>query len=135
MKKLGPRHYLFIKEYLSGKNETTAAKLAGFSAKSKAGTYLLKHPLIIAELEKATTEIRELTKFGAQKAMVELNECIEFAESTHNATARVKAVELKMKLSGLLVERIDQRQVGSFQINIGGIENPPSEKEVVVETV
>ena len=96
---------------------------------------MLKHPLIIAELEKATTEIRELTKFGAQKAMVELNECIEFAESTNNATARVKAVELKMKLSGLLVERIDQRQVGSFQINIGGIENPPLEKEVVVETV
>ena len=41
-----------------------------------------------------------------------------FAFEIKNATAAVRASELKAKLTGLLVDRVDQRNVGQLRVEI-----------------
>lgn len=84
-------------------------------------------------LEKAATQSVTLAAYNADVAMNECESAILFAKETGNANAYVKAVELKSKLKGLLVEKVDMRQVG-FQIQIGGITDKP-EKVVESEVV
>jgi hypothetical protein len=67
--------------------------------------------------------------FAAAKAgydvhmmFAELGRGMEFAIATENATAFVRAVELRGKLTGILVDRIDARvAVGGFVLNVHGL--------------
>ena len=45
-------------------------------------------------------------------------EAVEFARSKSNPMAMVKALELEAKLYGLLIDRVDQRSVGSLTVEI-----------------
>ena len=65
----------------------------------------------------------------APATMAELDAAVAFAIKTENATAYVRAVELKGKASGHIVDRVDQRNVtAGFQIQIAGVEPPRPNK-------
>lgn len=66
---------------------------------------LVRHPLIVAELEKIAAEVRKQTVYDATAAHAEAERVAEFAKKTKNANAYLGAVTLKARLAGLLVER------------------------------
>lgn len=123
MKLLSPRQLAFCSHYVAGKSARDAARLAGYAAGYvRHADKLTSNPKIAAEIAKHRETLREKTGYDAAAMMAELNRTIEFAEKTGNANAMAKAVELKGKLHGLLIERLDQRSVGDFVINISGID-------------
>jgi len=65
-------------------------------------------------------------EYGMDQLIGELNEAADFAVKTENATALVRARELKAKALGLLVDRMDMRiQQIPFKIVINGIDDAP----------
>ena len=137
MKPLPSRMQLFVKHYARGMPATESARLAGYSeAYAKhAGEKILTNPRVKAELDKIRAEVAEVTKFDAIQAMEELRQALFFSKETENATAFCRAVELRMKLAGLLVDRVDQRQVGGFKIQISGIDDPPASASALLASV
>jgi phage terminase small subunit len=136
--KMTPKRTEFVRLIALGKSQKDAALGAGYSAKS--AKRLMEIPDIKAALEKVKKEIMDSTKYDALAAQAELNDAIEFARTTRNATALVRAVEMKMKLNGLIIDRSEQKQVGGFQIQILGIGNSapsvpalPAEKDITTE--
>lgn len=115
---LCPRRIAFVAEYLRqvGQMGKTCEKL-GISRPT--GERYLKEPEIQKMIREARDKIMAEAVYDTAKAMREAEEAIEFAKDTQNANAYVKAVELRSKLSGLLVEKIDVRQATGFQIRIG----------------
>jgi hypothetical protein len=70
-------------------------------------------------------ELAKKAEYGFEKFMAEMNDAIRFAKSTNNATALVRAIELKGKASGHIVDRVDTRSVSTgFSIQIAGVEPP-----------
>ena len=62
-----------------------------------------------------------LKAYGLKEAMKEIDEACEFAKFTKNATALANLLMLKAKINGLVIDKMDHRISGSFQINISGI--------------
>lgn len=120
---LNPMQLRFVAEYLKCGVGSQAALAAGYkkSGASAAASALLQNPLVRAELERVRSSVLEEAKYNYARAMGECDEGIAFARETENAAAMAKFVELKTKLSGLLVDRSEVKQVG-FQINIGGLD-------------
>ncbi len=117
--KLTPRQQLFIAHYLKGAPATAAAREAGFSEAyaHKAPRVLLAKPLIKAAIDAAQGELRAKASFEVEDALREADEMIGFAKQHKNAMAAAKLLELKMKLFGLLVEKLDVRQT---LVDLGG---------------
>ncbi len=123
LEKCTPRQAEFVRKYLVIGNATEAYKQAGYTGKAVGvrAYEVLKVPRVAAAVKAGKLDIAKATQYDAKTAMKELEDSITFAKETKNATAVAKLVELKMKLTGLLIERIDQRQVGSFTVEISGI--------------
>lgn len=122
---LTPKQQLFIAEYLKDNNGARAAEAAGYSkqnARSQAYQLLNHQPAVITALEEERKKLQVATQYNAERAMAEAEDAMTFALQTENANAYVKAVELRAKLTGLMIERHDVRQAGSFQIQIFGID-------------
>lgn len=62
-----------------------------------------------------------LKEYGVKECMKEIEEACEFAKFTKNATALANLLQLKAKINGLIIDKMDHRIAGSFQINISGI--------------
>lgn len=136
MKELSPRMLTFVRHYVAGKSGAESARLAGYDRSSKqAAERLLAHPAIKAEVEKAKNNIREATLYDAQKAMEEIDRDLELVRAAKQGTAIASLLKLKADLSGLLVQRIDQRVQSGFTIQIGGIADPalPAPEEKLIE--
>ena len=119
----------YIRFRAMGKTPNQSARAAGMSEYYCKNAFKLeKYPEVIEELAKIRKRVAEQAFYDAAVAMKELQDTIQFARDTENAAAMAKAVELKMKLAGLLIERHDMRNVGSFSVNIIGIEgNAPDD--------
>lgn len=124
-RKLNPQQLRFISEYMSCGEGKAAAIKAGYkeSGASAAAHALLKNPFVIEELDKIRQSalIIEEAKYNYKRAMEEADMAIAFARETENAAAMVKAIELKTKLSGLMIDRSEVKTAG-FVINIGGMD-------------
>lgn len=123
---LTPRKENFALEYIRTGSAKASAVAAGYSAKS-AGTSaarLLKDPVVKAFIDAARERSLAVGAYNADQAMRELDDVIRFSRETKNATAYARAVELKMRQAGLLVERADVRMLGGFQVKISGIDDP-----------
>lgn len=119
----------FVTAYLAHGDGTRAAVEAGYSeasADSQACVLLLHNTYVRGKVEAARAKIQAKGVYNLEKAMREADDAIEFARSTKNANAYVKAVELKSKLNGLLVEKHEVKQVG-FQIQIRGVNEIPQQ--------
>jgi hypothetical protein len=126
MKQMTPRQAKFVAEYLKGKSGAEAARAAGYSpgaARTRAHEFLNEHPLTMAAVAQAREALRTEANFNAENAMRELNDAMEFARQTKNATALARCIELRAKLSGLLDVK-DKGPTAAFQINISGIDTP-----------
>jgi hypothetical protein len=127
---LTPRKESFALEYIRTGSAKASAIAAGYSPKSAStsAARLLKDPVVTAFIDAARERSIAVAQYTATEAMRELEDGMRFARETKTALARL--IELRMKQSGLLVERSDVRMLGGFQIKISGIDYPhPAESE------
>ena len=96
----------FIELVAAGTDRTEAAKQAGL--KNRSSQYrTLTNPLAIQYLKSIRAEARAIAAYDAASAMEDATEAAEFAKANKNPMALVKAFELKAKLSGLLIDRVE----------------------------
>src|SRR5690348_13808092 len=89
-----------------GMTQKDAALAAGYSPRSTAAMYdAMKDPKVRAELQRLNEKLREKTVYDAEAAFREAGDAIEFAKQTNNATALCRAIELRSRLHGLLVDK------------------------------
>ena len=122
-----PKQALFVAKYLETSDLRRSAIAAGYKeehAAARASRLIHHTPAVKAAVDKARNAVVRKGEYNLERLMDELNEGMDFARETGNATALARFTELKAKAMGLLIERIDQRQVGSFEINISGIDKP-----------
>ena len=124
------RKYLNAKEIklldgvMAGKDPEQAALDAGFPPKSAAAraSQILNSAKGLAELALRRRSLAEKTDlYNVPLAVKDLDVAIDLSLKAGNIANYMRAIELKAKLSGLMVERIDAR-VGTFSINISGID-------------
>jgi phage terminase small subunit len=119
----------FVQAYKTSGNINEAARKAGYSVKNRSLSKILASPPVLAELEKHKQEVIASGRYGYEKAMKECEEAMIFSRETENAAALVKAIELKTKLSGLMIEKHEVKQVG-FSVVISGVDaNLPTENK------
>jgi len=122
-KQLSPKQAEFVAAYLKHGNAIQAARECGYSP-TYAGSLILV-PAVAAALADARNQVAIKGEYNLAAAMKEAEDAMVFARAANQANAYVKAVELRAKLQGLLIERVDQRQVGGFQIRILGVDDGP----------
>ena len=109
-RRLTPQQAKFAEAYLTGIPASEAAKQAGYSpSKAHRGSELLNLPAVAELVTSVQKEVRERAVYGLTEAMNEALDAIAFAKENKNSMALVKAIELRSKLSGLMVEKIDLR--------------------------
>lgn len=129
---LSPRQQAFVEAYArpgtkNGElalNASEACRQAGYSARgaNRTANKLLRMPKIAAAVAAIRAEVAERAGYTVERCMRELEKGMEFALTTENASAYVRAVELRGKLTGILVDRLDARvAVGTFSINVHGL--------------
>lgn len=121
----------FAEELVTHGNRTQAAEAIGENR--MAGSRLAKHPEVKKIIAETRLAIVEKVKYTAIEAMKEAEMTIQFARETENASAMVKAVELRSKLMGLLVDKIDLRASVGFKVAISGIDDEPVREPEPVE--
>lgn len=109
-KKLTPKQDKFIKEYLvNGYNATQAAIKAGYSkhAARAIATKLLTNTYIKAALAEHSKQEQAKFNYTKEEHFKELEELKQAAKRTGALAAAVKAAELKGKLCGLYIEKVE----------------------------
>ncbi|MGN6728233.1 MAG: terminase small subunit [Rhodanobacteraceae bacterium] len=99
----------FLHHFASGMTAKDAAIAAGYSKdRARSHAYdLVRHPQIRAELDKIAEKAREETAYTIAEAFREAGEAIEHAKEKGNPNAHVRAVELRARLHGLLVDKLE----------------------------
>ena len=122
---LNERQLKWVERYLSHGDARRAAREAGYSDKNggKTVSMLKNNPKIKEILAKARDKVVDKLGYTYEVAMEEAKAAADFAMLTKNANAFCKATELRAKLSGLLIERVQVDTV-NFKINIAGIGQP-----------
>jgi phage terminase small subunit len=97
----------FVENISCGMPSRAAALAAGYSASfSKvAGHRFRRRPAVVAAVEAIREQGRTLAAYDLAAAMREANDAATFARANKNSMALVKAVELRARLSGLLIDR------------------------------
>lgn len=118
---------MFAQRYAETGNGTAAIKYAGFTGVSAGveASKLLKNEEVAAMIAQIKADAMKESAYTLKVAMDEAKAVCEFAIKTKNANAYAKAVELRSKLSGLLIEKHQVQQLGNFSIQID-IGPPPS---------
>jgi hypothetical protein len=105
---LNDRQRKFVDGVAGGMKTQQAARAAGFAPSyARKASRLLKIPMIAAAVEAIREKGRDLAAYGLVEAMREADDAAAFAKLHKNPMALVKAFELKAKLSGLLIDRVE----------------------------
>jgi phage terminase small subunit len=107
-KELNPKQWRFVEEYVKHANARQAAIDAGYAPKWAANTgWTLIHvyPQVRAAIELARRNSAGQAAYNYDSAMADADRILTDALACGDGSAAVKAAELKMKLSGLLVDR------------------------------
>lgn len=105
---LTERQRRLVELVATGLSVQQAATKAGFSPSyARKSSRLLKHPGIAQAIAAIRAEGRTLAAYGLAEAMKEAEDAARFARLKGNAMTLVKSVELRSRLSGLLIERIE----------------------------
>jgi phage terminase small subunit len=111
----------FVEAFLETKNATAAAIKAGYAEKNAKGAgykLLRRNKSVQAAVKEREQQLRERNDVTIDTMINQLDEDRQFAVKTNNATAAVRASEIKAKLTGLLIDRIDQRSVGQLKVEV-----------------
>ena len=124
-----PKQERFAQEYMVDMNATAAAKRAGYSEHTamEQGYQLLQKPSVRLAIQDLQAELRERTAVTVESVTHQLREAYDVAESNGQAGAMVQASMGIAKLHGLLVDKIEQRQVAD--------DMSPAELETELERV
>lgn len=106
-----PKWQRFVAAYVSGANQAAAVQAAGYTCRNlkQRATKLLQHPPIAAAIKAVRAEMARRAEYGMDRLIADFDEAAQFAIKTENATALVRARELKGKALGLLMDRVDMR--------------------------
>lgn len=105
---LNERQRKLVQFVASGMNTQQAAKAAVFSPSyARKSSRLLRHPAIAQAIAAIRSEARTVAMYGVVEAMREASDAAAFAKASKQSMALVRAVELRAKLSGLLVDRVE----------------------------
>jgi succinate dehydrogenase/fumarate reductase flavoprotein subunit len=105
-KRLTGKQVKFIELLATGMAQQDAAKQAGLLNRSSCYR-TLTNPLAIQYLSAIRAETRAIVAYDVGSAMQEAMDDHKFAVEKGNAMAAVKATELRAKLSGLLIDRVE----------------------------
>jgi phage terminase small subunit len=111
---LTARQQKFVASVLQGRNGSVAAIEAGYSrngAKNTA-TRLCKRKGVAAALQAGQLAVQSAAEVTAVSMIKQCDEDREFAMSNRNAMAACKSSELKAKLAGLLIDKIESKSLG-----------------------
>ena len=108
-KRITEKRQRYLELLAAGKDSRAAAREVGFSRSYSEvlATRCRKNPDIAAALEAIREKGRTLAGYDLAAAMKEAVDVIDFAKKNHNSMAYCKAVELRAKLSGLLIDRVE----------------------------
>ena len=106
---LNDRQRRFVGLVASGQSLAEAARSAGFSRSyaRKANHLLMKHPAIARAIAAIRAEARTASAYTVIQCMREANDAAAFAKANKQSMALVRAVELRARLSGLLIDRVE----------------------------
>ena len=104
--RITPRQLHYAELRGSGLSQAEAARQAGYSAKA-AACKADRNPIVQQYLNGIQNAARVKAGYTVAIAMEEAKDSMRFAHETKNANAYCKAVELRAKLSGLLIERVE----------------------------
>jgi len=105
---LTERQRRLVEFVASGLSVQQAATKAGFSASyARKSSRLLKHPAIAQAVAAIRTDARREAVYGLVEAVREIDKAIVFGYSVSNPMSVAKLLELKSKLFGLLVDRVE----------------------------
>lgn len=99
------RHKLFVAEFLRDANAARAAQASGYSPRS--ASKLLATPAIRAEIDKRQASVAAESRVCLKSLLNEAERAREVAERADNPAAMVGAITLKAKLTGYLVDRVE----------------------------
>src|ERR1044071_3337482 len=99
----------FVDLYAGGMDKVHAAGAADYqgSGANKAGNRLMKNPIVRQAIESVQAQARTVAVYDLATAMKEAEDAAAFAKEKGSAMAKVKACELRAKLSGLLIDRVE----------------------------
>jgi hypothetical protein len=106
---LTDKQRLYVENVARGLDSRAAARAAGYSESfSRVAVHRLgKNPAVAAAIEAIRAEGRKMAVYDLAAAMREADEVCAFAKLHKNAMAYMKATELRAKLSGLLIDRVE----------------------------
>jgi hypothetical protein len=98
----------FVKRIILGDCGADAVRVVWPSVAhpSNKASELMKRPWIASEIERQRDLVRKHTVYEVKDAMRELDEAIDFAKAANSAMALTRCLELRAKLHGLLVEKV-----------------------------
>lgn len=108
-------------EAMGGKSKANRNTLT-----SHAGRLLRGSPEIQDAINLMKAELAKKAEYSFNAFMEEMDAAMQFARDTKNATALVRAIELKGKASGHIVDRVDQKVsgAGGFSLVVAGVAPP-----------
>jgi hypothetical protein len=109
---LNDRQQRFVFEIIRGSTATAAAIAAGYRPRSatSAGSRLLAEPGVRAAIDAGQAEIAREVSVSTKTLLAEAEAARALAERVENASAMIAAVQLKARLTGLIVDKPDPDQ-------------------------
>jgi len=122
---LTPKEDKFVAVYMATQDKRRAVIEAGYGVKKPETTALrlLKKPNVRRAIDSLRLAVADKVAYEVKDALRELDETIAFAKKTGNATAYARAVELKARISGLIIEKKDMRVAAGFQVIVEGMDD------------
>ena len=109
MKPLTSRQNLYVTNVLAGLSESQAARKAGYGKaySYKAAQTIGNIPAVKEAIEKGQANLRERAMYDQDEFIKELDKGLQFGYLRNNPMSIAKFLELKAKLYGLLIERVE----------------------------
>jgi hypothetical protein len=105
-KQITPKMQRYAELRAQGLTQSKAALEAGYSAK-QAGNKIERNPFVQRYLSNVRSNVQARVCHTVEIAMDEAKDTMQFAREKGNPMAYCKAVELRAKLSGLLIDRVE----------------------------
>ena len=105
-RRLNPKQQKFLENYLPGDmTQTAAAREAGYSNANVRAVQLLNNPTVKERLEEMRQELESKYGVSVTKSVRDMQLLRDEAWQAGNFSAAIKAEELRLKVTGLMVAR------------------------------
>ena len=105
-RRLNPKQQKFLDNYLHGDmTQTAAAREAGYSNANVRAVQLLNNPTVKERMEEMRQELESKYGVTVTKSVRDMQQLRDEAWQAGNFSAAIKAEELRLKVTGLMVNR------------------------------